>query len=130
MRHLFGILAFLTLLFSFQNSAQAAQGFHINGTTNNITTSFVTTAPMVMTLINPTVKHTFVSNGCTTALAFTYTNSTAGTAPSSSTTTNPLQIFVGPQSTAPLPYMGAAKYVWVRSDVNSCLSGDVIMDFY
>jgi hypothetical protein len=130
MRHLFGILTFLALFLGYQPAAYSAQGFHLNGATNNITTSFVTTAPMVQTLVNPTTKNMFVSNGCTVALAFTFTNSSVNVAPSSSTTVNPLQIFVNPSSTAPLPNMGAGKFVWIRADTNTCVGGDVVADFY
>lgn len=127
MRHLFGISTILAL---FCSALFAAQGFHINGVTNNITTSFSTTAPMVQTMVNPTTKHMFVSNGCTTALAFTFTNSTASVAPSSSTTTNPLQIFIGPSTSSQFNYLGAGKYVWIRSDTNSCIGGDVTVDVW
>jgi hypothetical protein len=130
MRHLFGILTFLGLLLGLSRAAVAAQGFHIVPATNNIGTSFSTSAPLVQTLVNPTTKHMYVSNTCSGALAFTFSNSSANVAPSSSISANPLQVFIGASSSSQFNFLGAGKYVWIRSDAGVCVAGDVTVSLW
>jgi hypothetical protein len=132
MRHqLFGIFLLAISLFSCSPS-YAGQGVHITTSTNNVATTFSAAFPqLALTLVNPTTKHAFIANGCASPIAVSFTNYTAAVAPSSSTTTNPQQYFIPASSSAPLPYMGCGKYVWIRSDSGTaCSSGDIIINCY
>lgn len=130
LRHLFGILTFLSILLGTEIHCYGAQGFHIVTATNNIAVTYSASAPFLFTLVNPITKHMVVTNSCSSALAFSFTTTNNSTAPAASTTTNPGQIFAGPSTTTPLPFMGAAKYVWIRADTTACSTGDVVVDFY
>ncbi len=117
----------------FPNLARAgAQGVHIVAATNNLLTTYSAAFPqLALTQISPTIKHLYVFNGCSGPVALTFTNIVGAVAPSSSVSTNPMQVFVGGSSSTQLNFIGGGKFLWLRSDSgSSCTSGDVIVNLW
>lgn len=120
---------FLVLLFSIFSLKVygGAQGVHLTPATANISSSFIVTP--VMTLALPNVAHLYISNTSTGTMVLTSRN-IAGT-PSSSTTTNPQQIFIPPSAVpVELNGVGAGKYIYLRGDSATLTSGDIVINAY
>lgn len=124
MRHLIGIFFIIsTSLFGFQ-------GVHIITAGTNLGTAFSGTFPqLALTLVSP-AKGLYVFNGAATPIAISCSQSAAAV-PATSTTTNPMQFFVGPSNAdgVILP-AGCGKRIYLRASGASIVSGNILLSAF